>query len=126
MDIWKLHVTHTVPIYSITLQLYVTIIYFPGAPTVSVEKTEDAIDGGMWITVTIKSVPAPCHVQWSTKGKEEDTFNPININDEEYKETTVAFPHPVLFLRQKDQLENNCFRIEVKNFIGKTRLDISG
>lgn len=110
--------------YYITLHL--TITCFLGAPKVCEEKTEVEINGGQWITVTIKSIPAPYHVQWSKRKKEEDTFLPIDINAKEYKGTTVSFPHPVLFVKQKDQLENNCFRIEVKNFIGKTELDISG
>lgn len=92
----------------------------------SEEKTEDEQNGGQWITVTINSIPAPCHVQWSAKGKEENTFTPIDINAEEYKGTTVTLPYPVLFVRQKNQLENNCFRIEVTNFIGKTGQDIFG
>lgn len=99
---------------------------FPGVPRLSKEKVEDEINGGQWITVTIKSIPEPCHVQWSVKRKEDDTFAPIDINAEEYEGTTVTLPHPVLFVKQKDQLENNCFRIEVTNFIGNTQLNISG
>lgn len=92
----------------------------------SEEKNENEQNGGQLITVTINSIPAPCHVQWSAKGKEEDTFKPIDINAEEYKGTTVTLPYPVLFVRQKNQLENICFRIKVTNFIGKTGQDIFG
>lgn len=97
-----------------------------GAPKVSEEKTADEINGGHWITVTIKSIPEPFHVQWSAKRTKEDTFTPVDINDEEHEGTTVSLPHPVLFVRHKDILENKCFRIEVTNFIGRTELEISG
>lgn len=111
-------------IHSITF--HITITCSLGAPKVYEEKRKDEINGGQWITVTIKSIPAPYHVQWSTKRKEEDTFTPIDIHADEFKGTTVSFPHPLLLVKRKDQLENNRFRIEVKNFIGKTKLDISG
>lgn len=65
-------------------------------------------------------------MQWSAKRIENDTFVPIDINAKEYEGTTVTLPHPVLFVKQKDQLENICFRIEVTNFIGNTQQDISG
>ncbi|XP_052710846.1 uncharacterized protein LOC128185240 [Crassostrea angulata] len=73
----------------------------------------------------IESLPAPYHVQWSAKNKDDEHFTPIDIYTEEYEGTTVSFPHPVLVVRQKDQLENNYFRIEVTNFIGKTVHEIS-
>lgn len=76
--------------------------------------------------MTIKSLPSPCHVQWSAKRKDDENFTPIDINTEEYKGTTISFPHPVLVVRQKDQLEKNCFQITVTNFIGKTVQKISG
>lgn len=103
-----------------------TLICFLGIPKVSEEKVENEDKGGLWITVTIKSIPEPCHVQWSSKRNEDDAFAPIDINAKEYKGTTVTLPHPVLFVKQKDQLENICFRIEVSNFIGSTQQDISG
>lgn len=102
------------------------LICFPGVPRVSEEKVEDEDNGGQRITVTIKSIPEPCHVQWSAKKKEDDTFVQIDIYAKEYEGTTVTLPHPVLFVKQKDQLENICFRIEVTNFIGITQRDISG
>lgn len=123
MDWRKQHITRTVLILSITVQQ--TIICFIGLPFVSEEKNKNEKNRGQWITVTIKSVPAPCHVQWRAKRKEEDTFTPIDINAEEYKGTTVTLPNPVLCLRQKDQ-EENCFQIEVTNFIGKTWQNVSG
>lgn len=65
-------------------------------------------------------------MQWSAKKKEDDTFVQIDIYAKEYEGTTVTLPHPVLFVKQEDQLENICFRIEVTNFIGNTQQDISG
>lgn len=124
LDTRKFKVTNTVPTYSKTL--YLTKNCFLGAPKVSEEKTADEINGGHWITVTIKSIPEPFHVQWSAKRTNEDTFTPVDINDEEHEGTTVSLPHPVLFVRHKDILENKCFRIEVTNFIGRTELEISG
>lgn len=125
----NLYATHTVPYLLLASHLItgnLTLTCFPGVPKVSEEKVEDEDKGGLWITVTIKSIPEPCHVQWSAKRNEDDTFAPIDINAKEYKGTTVTLPHPVLFVKQKDQLENICFRIEVSNFIGSTQQDISG
>lgn len=90
------------------------------------EKIEDKKNGGQRITVMIKSLPAPFHVQWSAKSKDDENFTPIDINTEEYEGTTVSFPHPVLVVRHRDQLEKNCFKIEVTNFIGNTVQEISG
>lgn len=89
------------------------------------ERVENEENGDRRITMTIKSLPAPCHIQWSAKRKENDTFTLIDINTEQFKGTTVSLPHPVLVVRQKDQLENTWFRIDVTNFIGKTMHDIS-
>lgn len=90
------------------------------------EKNEDIENGGQRVTLTIRSLPTPWFIQWSARKKGDDSFKPIDINAKEYKGTTVSFPHPVLVLSQRDQLENYCFQIEVTNFIGKTMLEISG
>lgn len=76
--------------------------------------------------MTITSFPAPCQIRWNAKRKDDDTFTPIDINADEYNGTTVTFPHPMLVVRQRDQLENNCYQIEVTNFIGKIVQTISG
>lgn len=76
--------------------------------------------------MSIKSFPAPCHVQWSAKSRDDSTFTPFDIYTEEYEGTTVSFPHPVLVVRQRNQLEKYCFQIQVTNFIGKTVQEISG
>lgn len=90
------------------------------------EKIEDKKNGGQRITVMIKSLPAPIHVQWSAKSKDEENITPIDIYNKEYEGTTVSFPHSVLIVRHRDQLEKNCFKIEVTNFIGNTVQEISG
>lgn len=90
------------------------------------EKIEDKENGSQRITLTIRSLPAPCYIQWSAKNIDDACFTPIDTNADECKGTTVTFPHPVLVVRQRDQLEKNCFRIEVTNFIGKTSYELSG
>lgn len=97
-----------------------------GSPNVVVEKAEDDKNGGRRISVTITSFPAPCLVQWSAKCKDGDNFSPIDTNAEEYKGTTVSFPHSVLVVRQSDRFEKNFFQIEVTNFIGETVQEIFG
>lgn len=76
--------------------------------------------------MTITSFPAPCKIRWNAKSIDDDTFTPIDINAEEYDGTTVTFPHSVLVVRLRDQLEKNCYQIEVTNFIGKIMQTISG
>lgn len=100
--------------------------FLQGYPIIFLEKIEDKNNGRHSITVMIESLPAPYHVQWSSKNKDDEHYTPIDINTEEYEGTTVSFPHPVLVVRQKGQLEKNCFKIEVTNFIGKTVHEISG
>lgn len=90
------------------------------------EKIEDENGGGQRISLTIKSLPVPYHVEWFAKNKDDESLTPIDIYTEEYKGSTVSFPHPVLVVRQRGQVEKKCFRIEVTNFIGKTVQDISG
>lgn len=100
-------------------------IYYKGIPSVLSERVEEK-NGGRRITVTISSFPTPCQIQWNAKSKDDDTFTPIDINADEYIGTTVTFPHPMLVVRQRDQLENNCYQIEVTNFVGKIVQTISG
>lgn len=100
--------------------------FLQGYPIIFLEKIEDKYNGRHSISVMIDSLPAPYHVQWSSKNKDDEHYTPIDINTEEYEGTTVSFPHPVLVVRQKNQLEKNCFKIEVTNFIGKTVHEISG
>lgn len=101
-------------------------MFFQGVPSVFVENIENENNGDQKISVTIKSLPVPYHVQWIAKSKDDDSFTPIDIYTEEYKGSTVSFPHPVLVVRQGVQLEEKCFQIEVTNFIGKTVQEISG
>lgn len=60
------------------------------------------------------------------KGNDEDEFNPIDANAEEYRGTMNYLPHPELVVKHRNLLENNCFQIEVSNFIGSTVEKISG
>lgn len=100
--------------------------FFQGNPVIFLEKIEDKKNGRHSITVMIKSLPAPYHVQWSAKNKDDEHYTPIDINTKEYEGTTVSFPYSVLVVKQRDQLEKKCFKIEVTNFIGKTVHEISG
>lgn len=101
-------------------------MFLQGTPCVFVENIEDGNNGGQRISVTIKSLPVPNHVQWIAKSKDDNNCTPIDIYTEEYKGSTVSFPHPVLVVRQRGQLDKKCFQIEVTNFIGKTVQEISG
>lgn len=93
---------------------------------VFVEKPENENNGDQRITVTISAFPLPLYVQWITKSRYEENFTPIDINAKEYEGTTVEYPNPVLVVKQSDQLEKTCFKIEVENYIGKTVQHIFG
>lgn len=75
---------------------------------------------------TIHSIPAPSSVEWSLKGSSDETFTLIDSNAAEYKGTTNSLPHPVLVVKNTNQLENNSFRIEVRNFVGSSVEIFSG
>lgn len=85
------------------------------------DKCENKKIGSHYCTVTIKAFPAPCSVQWSKKTNEEDCFTPIDVNTEEYKGTLNSLPHSVLVVNSKKHLEDNCFQVEVSNFVGSTK-----
>lgn len=95
-------------------------------PEVIFAKFDEKEDGTQWFTVTIKSIPEPFLVQWSKREKNGDRFQPINVNAEEFKGSSCSFPHPVLVVKQKEQLENFYFQIEIKNFIGTCKETIQG
>lgn len=88
-------------------------------------KTKNEEDGSQRYLVTIQSVPSPFSVQWSSKGRDEDMYTQIDVNDRDYNGTVNTLPHPVLVLK-KNQLEKNSYQIEVANFIGCTVKQISG
>lgn len=77
-------------------------------------------------TVEITSIPSPCHAQWNVKSKGEETFTPLDVYAAEYQGSTNSLPHPKLVVKGKDQLEKNCYQIEVTNFVGSTVKEISG
>lgn len=93
-------------------------------PGVSFENTENKENGTQRYVVTIQSVPSPLFVQWSSKGKNEDVYTPIDCNGEDYKGTINTIPHPVLVVK-KSHLENYNYQIEVTNFFGCTVKQIS-
>lgn len=78
-------------------------------------------NGGYWFKVTIQSIPAPDFAQWSFKEKSSENFIPIDENAEEFKGTSNTLPHPVLVVNPKTDLEDFCFHIEVRNFIGSCK-----
>lgn len=75
--------------------------------------------------MTIKAIPEPTNIQWSMKENNEKAFELLNINDEEYKGSTDAFPHPVLVVKSS-KYEKYKFQIEVKNFTGNSEFMIQG
>eukprot|EP00105_Crassostrea_gigas_P015053 XP_011431932.1 PREDICTED: uncharacterized protein LOC105331445 isoform X4 [Crassostrea gigas] len=81
-------------------------------------------DGTQWVTVTIKSIPEPVLVQWRKRERNSDRFQPINVNAEEFKGSSCSFPHPVLVVKLKEQVENFHFQIKIKNFIGTCKKTI--
>ncbi|XP_052708658.1 uncharacterized protein LOC128183596 [Crassostrea angulata] len=98
-------------------------------PEVIFDKFDETEDGTQWFTVTIKSIPEPFFVQWRKREKNSDRFQPINVNADEFKGSSCSFPHPVLVVKQREQLENFTFQIKIENFIGtceKTIQDIRG
>ncbi|XP_065927180.1 uncharacterized protein [Magallana gigas] len=99
-------------------------------PEVIFANFDEKDDGTQWVTVTIKSIPEPILVQWRKREKNSNRFQPINVNAEEFKGSSCSFPHPVLVIKQREQLqlENSTFQIKIQNFIGtckKTIQDLS-
>lgn len=80
----------------------------------------------MCFLVKITSIPSPCHAQWYVKPKGDDKFTPLDVNAEEYQESTNSLPHPKLVVIEKDQLEKNLYQVKVTNFVGSTVKNIPG
>lgn len=76
--------------------------------------------------MTIKSIPEPLLVQWRKREKNGDRFQLINVIDEEFKGSSCSFPHPVLVVKKREQLEHFYFQIKIKNFIGTCKKTIQG
>lgn len=91
-----------------------------GVPRVLWERIENKENGSHIFKVTIDSFPTPFDIFWSRKGRDNDKFTPIDVNTKKYKGSSIALPHPLLVINQTNDLENNSFQIEVKNFIGNT------
>lgn len=83
-------------------------------------------DGCLVFTALIQSIPAAYHAQWKVKGKDDDTFKPVDVNAKEYNGTSNSLPHPVLVVKQKEGIQKQHFYIQVDNFVGSSKTDISG
>lgn len=94
-------------------------------PQVCVKRLENR-DGCLVFTALIQSIPAAYHAQWNVKGKDDNTFKPVDANAEEYKGTSNSLPHPVLVVEQKVEIEKQLFHIQVDNFVGSSKTEISG
>nr|XP_034334894.1 uncharacterized protein LOC117680649 [Crassostrea gigas] len=87
-------------------------------PEVILAKFDEKEDGTQWVTVTVKSIPEPFLVQWRKKEEKSDMFQPINVIAKEFEGSSCSFPHPVLVIKESEQLENFTFQIKIQNFIG--------
>lgn len=83
-------------------------------------------DGCLVFTALIQSIPAAYHAQWKVKGKDDDTFKPVDVNAKEYNGTSNSLPHPVLVVKQKEEIQKQHFYIQVDNFVGSSKTEISG
>lgn len=83
-------------------------------------------DGSWCFTMTIKSIPSPCFVQWRLKEANDDSFKILDVNSEDYGGTLNTLPNPVLVIRQSEQLQTHCFQIEVQNFIDNCKKILQG
>lgn len=70
------------------------ICYLTDIPQVFLKRSENQ-DGSQVFTAVIQSIPAAYRAQWKVKGKDDDTFIPVDVNVEEYKGTTNSLPRPV-------------------------------
>lgn len=94
-------------------------------PEVLLDNFKRQEDGRWRFTMTINSVPTPHYVQWSIKNTSE-TFQPLNVNAEEYKGTSSLFPHPVLIIQHIERQKSCVFELEVKNRIGRATKQMQG
>lgn len=96
-------------------------------PSVNILAEKDRMedDECKCFSVDIKSIPSATRAQWFIKSKGDDTFAPLDVHAAEYQGSTNSLPHPKLALKGKDQLERNCYQIEVTNFVGSTVEEIS-
>lgn len=93
-------------------------------PQVCVKRLENR-DGCLVFTALIQSIPAAYHAQWKVKGNDDDTFKPVDVNAKEYKGTSNSLPHPVLIVEQKEEIQKQHFYIQVDNFVGSSKTEIS-
>lgn len=96
-----------------------------GLPEICIERRESH-DGSQCFIAKIKSIPEAYHVQWMVKINGHEDFSLIDVNCPEYKGTSNSLHHPVLVVKKKELLENQCFYIKVNNFIGGSTKVIFG
>lgn len=94
-------------------------------PEICIERRENP-DGSQCLTAKIKSIPEAYHVQWKVKKNGHEDFSLIDVNDPDYEGTSNSIHCPVLVVKKKELLENQCFYIKVDNFIGNTITEIVG
>lgn len=94
-------------------------------PVIRIKRREHP-NGSQCFTAKIKSTPAAYRAQWKVKKIDDDEFSLIDVNDAEYKGTSNSLPCPVLVVTKKELLENQCFHIQVDNFIGSAMENIFG
>lgn len=95
-------------------------------PKIFLEINELKEDKSKWFKVTIQSIPAPMYAQWKIKVKDDDAFEFLDVNAEEYRGSQNSLPHPVLVVKNTENLKTHIFQIEVHNFIGSSRRVITG
>lgn len=101
-------------------------MYLLDTPNVSLARPEKTEDGSYCFKVTIKSNPETFLVHWKIKKQNNDRFEILNPDAAEYKGTSNSPTNPMLVVKEKNQLDLNCFQIEVQNLIGCTIKDIPG
>lgn len=57
----------------------------------------------------IKVILLFCNVYWCKKGNDEDEFNLIDVNVEEYRGIMNYFFYLELVVKYRNFFENNCF-----------------
>lgn len=94
-------------------------------PEILIERCENPT-GSQCFVAKIKSIPEAYHVQWKVKRNGHEEFSLIDVNDPDYKGTSNSIDRPVLVVKKKELLENQCFHIKVDNFIGSSIKEIFG
>lgn len=102
--------------------LFFNLWYESGLPEILIENP----NGGQFFVAKIKSIPEAYHVQWKVKRNGHEEFSLIDIKDPDYEGTSNSIDCPVLVVKKKELLENQCYHIKVDNFIGSSIKEIFG